>query len=203
MSILAFPAILAPSGVSWRLRALIQTHESPFDGSAQTLALPGARWGASVVWQSLRPAQARVMEAFLAQMAGRAGRFTFGPPHGPRQAVGTGAPVVNGTGQVGDLLSIRGWVADAQAFLVGDWLSFLDDVGRRRLHQVTADAVADGDGIASVQIAPPLRRSPPDGAPVEITAPLGVFKLAEDAPAISVRPPLLGSVTLEIEEALV
>lgn len=203
MTILTFPSILAPSGVSWRLRALTQTQESPFDGTAQTLALPGARWEASLTWQTLRPGHARLLEAFLSSLQGRAGRFTFGPVHGPRQASGTGTPVVNGAGQTGATLSTRGWAASAQAFLAGDWLSYTDTTGRRRLHQVTANSTADGSGVASFAVAPPIRRAGADGAAVEVSAPLGVFRLASDDATISVRPPLLGSVTLEIVEALV
>jgi hypothetical protein len=38
---------------------------------------------------------------------------------------------------------------------------------------------------------------------VNITAPVGVFMLTEDEASIAVRPPLLGSVSLEFLEALV
>lgn len=409
MTTVVFPSILAPSSASWRLRALTQTHTSPFDGSTQTLALPGARWEASLSWSTLPTAQARTLAAWLAARQGRAGRFRFGPyqammgrlaagiagrtnvlrnsrgngaptngivPNtsstttnlptnwqiigtvpsgltltcvgavtvdglsgvrfslagtpsstaawtlaverssaangGPAavagqvwagaasvrvvsgslsnigvfawrlnartaagatvgnadQSIGTPAtltrigqtytapattgvmvpgivfahanttaavsltfdlvapqlerasaatayietttgpvtvqegPYLNGAGQSGETLALRGWLADADAFRAGDWLSYLDTTGRARLHQVTADVVADGVGLASVPIVPPIRRAGADGAAVEVLAPFGFFHLAEDAVDISIRPPLFGSASFEIVEAL-
>jgi hypothetical protein len=200
---LTFPSIANPSGIAWRLRAPTQIHESPLDGTAQTLALAGARWEATLTWDWIGEGQSRLLEAFLARLAGRSGRFLYGPPHAPRQASGTGTPVVNGAGQSGSTLSIRGWSAAAQAFRAGDWLSYVDTAGRRRLHQVVEDSTANGSGVASVTIAPPIRRAGADGAAVEIAAPQGVFMLAGDATPITITPPFFGSASLDIVEALV
>ena len=54
-----------PSGVTWRLTALTQIHTSPFDGSTQTLRLPGARWSVSLSWQTLPEADWRQIDAFV------------------------------------------------------------------------------------------------------------------------------------------
>lgn len=203
MTVLTFPTLTrAPGGMSWRLRALTQTHTSPLDGTTQTLALPGARWAVTADWPSLMEADRRALEAFLARLGGRAGRFTFGPLHAPRRASGTGSPVINGAGQSGAALSIRGWASGAQAFRAGDFLSYTDTSGRLRLHMATADVTASGGGVASVPIAPPIRRAGLDGAAVEVAAPVGVFMLSEDEVGLSTRPPLLGSVTLDMVEAL-
>jgi hypothetical protein len=200
----SFPAILSPAEVGWRLRGRTQVHISPLDGTTQTLALPGSRWEASLFWPAMRRDDTRLLEAFLAQMRGMQGRFFYGPSHAPRRATGTGSPVINGASQTGATLSISGFAANAQAFLTGDWLSYTDTTGRARLHQATANSTANGSGVASVAIAPPIRRSGANGAVVNITAPVGVFMLAsDDVGEIRVRPPLLGSATLEIVEALV
>jgi hypothetical protein len=200
----AFPVIVNPSEMSWRLRARTQTHTSPFDGTVQTLALPGARWEASVSWRTLSIADSRTLAAFISSLGGVAGRFFYGPVHAPRRATGSGSPVINGASQTGSTLSTRGWSANAQAFLVGDWLSYTDTTGRRRLHQVTANVTANSSGVASVPIAPALRRSGADGAAVTITAPTGVFMLASDEEGqLSVRAPLLGAMTLNIVEAII
>lgn len=200
----AFPTIRRPSSVTWRLRARTQTHTSPLDGTTQTLALPGARWEATISWESLQPADYRTLEAFLASMAGMAGRFWYGPVHAPRRATGGGSPVINGASQTGSTLSVSGWSANAQAFLAGDWLSYTDTTSRRRLHQVTANVTANGSGVASVPIAPPIRRAGANGAAVTVTDPTGVFMLAsDDEGQMQVRPPLLGSVSINIVEAIV
>jgi hypothetical protein len=199
----AFPAIRNPSEVSWRLRARTQTHTSPFDGTVQTLALPGARWEATLTWRTLPPAEYRLLEAFLASLGGMAGRFFYGPIHAPRRATGGGSPAINGGSQTGSTLSISGFSASAQAFLAGDWLSYTDTSNRRRLHQVTANVTANGSGVASVPMAPAIRRAGANGAAVNIASPTGTFMLAsDDAGEIQVRAPLLGAVSISIVEAL-
>lgn len=200
----SFPAILTPAEVAWRLRGRTQTHTSPLDGTTQTLAMPGARWEASLSWPAMTRDDTRALEAFLAQMRGMQGRFFYGPVHAPRRATGGGSPVINGASQSGATLSIRGFTNSSQAFRVGDWLSYTDTTGRARLHQVTADVNANGSGVAAVPIAPPIRRAGADGAAVNVAAPVGVFMLADDAGGeIRVRAPLLGSAALQIVEALV
>lgn len=200
----AFPTIRLPAEVSWRLRGRTQMHTSPFDGSVQTLVLPGAAWEATLSWPALEQDDARALEAFLASMLGAAGRFFYGPPHAPRRATGSGTITINGAGQSGATLSVAGFGASAQAFLAGDWLSYEDTTGRRRLHQATGNVTANGSGVASVPIAPPIRRSGASGAAVNITSPTGVFRLAsDDAGEVRTRPLYIGSVSLSIVEALV
>jgi hypothetical protein len=203
MTTLTFPTIRQPSSVTWRLRSRTQTHTSPLDGTVQTLALPGARWEAALNWAAMEEADWRALAAFLARLGGQAGRFTFGPIHAPRRATGGGTPVVNGASQAGATLSVRGWSANAQAFLAGDWLSYVDTTGRARLHQVTADVTANGSGVASVPIAPAIRRSGANGAAVQVTAPVGVFRLGDDAQDVAVRPARFAAVAFDIVEALI
>jgi hypothetical protein len=202
---IGLPAIRRPAEAAEHLVGLTQTHQSPFDGSVQTLEMPGARWELTATWPTLGPDDRRVMAAFLASLRGKAGRFTFSPAQwSPRRASGGGSPVINGDFQTGTTLSTRGWTALGQAMRAGDWLSFVDTRGRRRLHLVLADVNADASGIAALQISPPIRRAGADGAVVEITAPSGIFMLPQDeAPQLNIRAPSLGQVTITMQEALV
>lgn len=203
MTVLTFPAIRRPSEASERLLGLTQTHESPFDGTMQTLEMPGARWEFTITWQTLSSDDRREMAAFLARLRGRAGRFTYGPFWSPRRATGGGTPVINGAGQSGEVLSTTGWAANAQVMRAGDWLSYVDTAGRRRLHQVVADATANASGVAALTISPPIRRAGADLAAVEIAAPIGTFMLPQDeAPGLNIRAPSLGQVTITMREAL-
>lgn len=203
MTVLTFPAIRRPSEASERLIGLTQTHESPFDGTMQTLEMPGARWEFTITWQTLSSDDRREMAAFLARLRGRAGRFTYGPFWSPRRATGGGTPVINGAGQSGEVLSTTGWAANAQVMRAGDWLSYVDTAGRRRLHQVVADATANASGVAALTISPPIRRAGADLAAVEIAAPIGTFMLPQDeAPGLNIRAPSLGQVTITMREAL-
>lgn len=204
MTVLTFPTIRRPSEASERLIGLTQTHESPFDGTMQTLELPGARWEFTVTWQTLSPDDRRELAAFLARLRGRAGRFTYGPFWSPRRATGGGTPVINGAGQSGVTLNTGGWVAGAQAMRAGDWFSYADTAGRQRLHQVVADATADGAGVAALIISPPIRRAGANGAALQIATPIGTFMLPQDeAPGMNIRAPSLGQVTITMREALV
>jgi len=204
MPVLTFPTIRRPSEAAEKLIGLTQTHESPFDGTMQTLEMPGARWEFTVTWQTLSPDDRRELSAFLARLRGRAGRFTYGPIWSPRRATGGGVPVINGAGQSGEVLSTIGWTANAQAMRAGDWLSYVDLGGRQRLHQVVADASANPSGIAALTISPPIRRAGSNGAAVEIAAPVGAFMLPQDeAPGLNIRPPSFGQVTITMREALV
>ena len=205
MTILTFPTIRRPSRASYRLRGNTQTHRSPLDGTEQTLEMPGAVWELTVSWESLDATDTRILAAFLADLRGAAGRFYYSPAvWSPRRAAGGGAPVVNGAGQSGAALITDGWTPSGQVALAGDWLSFDDALGRRRLHMATATAAANGSGQATIAITPPIRRAPSDNAPVEVAAPSGVFRLpTDDAPEMQLRPPMLGSVTLTMVEALV
>lgn len=176
---------------------------SPFDGTEQTLRMPGERWTATLAWEGLTQSEWRPLMAFLARLGGRAGRFTWSPPF-PRRASGLGAsgPVVAGAGQSGASLALSGWQASAQAFLAGDLLSWTDAAGRQRLHMATADVTATAGGTCTVPIAPPLRSSPVDGGAVEIVAPSAVFRLSQDRNPIDVVRGLIAGGSLDIEEAL-
>lgn len=201
---ISLPAIRRPAEASERLIGLTQTHESPFDGTVQTLEMPGARWELTATWPTLGADDRRLMAAFLASLRGRAGRFSFSPAQwSPRRATGGGSPVINGDFQTGATLSTRGWTALAQVMRAGDWLSYVDTRGRRRLHLVLADASADGNGAAVLSISPPIRRAGADGAAVDVVTPAGVFMLPQDeAPGLNTRAPSFGQVTITMREAL-
>lgn len=204
MPVLTFPIIRRPAEAAERLIGLTQTHESPFDGTLQTLEMPGARWEFTVTWPTLSPDDRRELAAFLARLRGRAGRFTYGPFWSPRRATGGGVPLINGAGQSGEVLSTSGWTPSVQVMRAGDWLSYVDTGGRQRLHQVVADASANGSGVAALTISPPIRRAGANGAAVEIAAPIGTFMLPQDeAPQMNIRAPSLGQVTITMREALV
>jgi hypothetical protein len=207
LTILTFPTLSrTPSGASFRLRGNTQTHRSPLDGTTQTLEMPGAVWEISVRWESLTEADWRGLSAFLANLRGRAGRFTFSPAiFAPRRGTGTGTPVILNANDTGSDIFTSGWTASApDVFKAGDWLSYTDTIGRTRLHMATADVSAGGGGGATVQITPPVRVAGAASAPIEVAAPIGVFMLSDDgAPEVEIRAPRLGGIAITMVEALV
>ena len=69
MPVLAFPTIRRPSEAAEKLIGLTQTHESPFDGTMQTLEMPGARSRSS----SVAPFTARLVPKCISSAFLRAG----------------------------------------------------------------------------------------------------------------------------------
>lgn len=87
------------------------------------------------------------------------------------QAIDFGAtPVIDGAGQLGTNLAVRGLPAGA-AWPGGLFLSF-DFNGRKYLHQTTSDVVASPAGKAVLTISPMLRVSPVDGQGLYLDPPL-------------------------------
>jgi hypothetical protein len=136
-------------------------------GAAQRLNRLGNRFALTVECAPAPGDAGRIFFARLAKavtagaiMAFRQPWLTIGAP---------GAPVVNGSGQSGSVLNLRGFTAGYQA-REGQFFSLIHG-GRRYLHQWAADATANGAGVLSAAITPMLRVSPADGAVVEVAQP--------------------------------
>lgn len=220
---LSFPTgIIGPGEAQIGLRANTQSGgRSPFTGTESTLVMPGARWEATLTYQLYAgltgpsAGQAQVLSAFLSRLRGRAGRFTWSPTiamptRGVAPSVG-GSAVINGANQTGDVLSTRGWPPNtANIFMPGDFLAWSDPTGRAQLHQVfgltgggASGVPSNASGICNVAISPSIRRSPNDGDPLNVGAPIGVFRLAEDGVRQKHLPGYVVQFTINIEEALV
>lgn len=137
------PVFLLPSRLTLAPVANTQSGgRSPFDGSEQTLELPGQRWTASLGWDGLTEDEWRPLLAFLASLGGRAGRFFWGPPVPRRGDAGSTdgrTPRVLDANQLGRSLTTTGWGASGFAARAGDMIGFTAANGRRALHMVTAD----------------------------------------------------------------
>ena len=215
MTILAFPAgLLGPTDVQLSLRGNTQSGgRSPFDGTEQTLELPGAVWVASVTFrlhageQAPYAGQAQVLEAFLASLRGRAGRFTWAPPRrrrGVAQSIagGQAARQIDGGSQTGSGIITKGWpVSTADLYLPGDAIGWLDPTGRAQMHMVTAAVGSTGGGGATVSITPPIRRSPANDAAL-LADPAPVWRLTSDTQRIRHMPNQMVEFQFEIEETL-
>lgn len=191
MTILTFPTLRRGLGpgepFSWRKLSNTQVFDSPLTRSVQTLALPGARWACTAIWQNLTPEDSALARAFLYSLRGRAGRFTlhnFGRP-GPR-GTAAGTPLVAGAGQTGATLNTDGWSAGA-TLLAGDFVGVNGE-----LRCVVADATADGAGLMALTLDEPLRASPADNAALTTTRPTCVMRLTSDDIESSFKRSVLG-----------
>lgn len=80
-----------------------------------------------------------------------------------------GTPVVNGAGQSGTSINLRGFTPGYIA-KEGYWLTIIEGAGAY-LHSVAATATANGSGTMTLQIEPPLRVPFADGRTVNFAAP--------------------------------
>lgn len=200
MTTFAFPTLSIPtfSTLDWWLDPNTQVFESPLDKSVQTLELPGSRWRFSGVFNVLQEPDAALLEGFLAQLRGRANRFTMYNQSRPvpRGTVNLSGVLVNGNQAAGTTLNIK-TAGAAKTLLIGDYIGVNGEV-----KIVVANATADGSGNASVTFEPPLRAAVTDGMAVTTNQPTATFMLASPSDLRwSKMPPYLSTYTLEALES--
>lgn len=166
-----YPA--APAEVTWKLRQPSQANRSEFTGTRRVTILAEApRYSAAVKYPPIVGREAfRPWRVALASLQGRAGTFHLAAGEGPQQ--GVGQPVVDGAGQIGTTLRIRGCFRSGVA-RAGWSLS----VGGR-LHEIVTAGVADADGKLTVSVVPYIAGLP-DGEPIEMVRPFGLMSLSDD-----------------------
>lgn len=197
MTTLTWPTLTrsAPAECEWTLEANTQSFTSPLSRATQTVEMPGARWRVSFTLQNLQEADTALLDAFRAQLRGRAGRFYlhhFARPL-PRGTL-RGIPLVKGADQTGTTLIIDGCTVGA-TLKAGDYFAMNDE-----FKIVVADATADGAGEMTLTFEPPLRASPADNAPVTVESPKATFMLTDDAMRTITRAPLFSDIAIDAVE---
>lgn len=206
MAVLTPPAEFVPS--RFTLAPVSNTQSggrSPFTGSLQTLEMPGQRWAASLQFEGLTAEEWLPILAFLAQLGGQAGRFDWAPPwparRGTAAAGAAPGPRVATAGQTGKTIQTTGWAAGGLVARAGDLIGWADPAGRPALHMVTGDVAASA-GTVAIPIAPMIRRAPAANAPLVYPAPPARWMLTANRTPLDIRPGMVASGSVEIEEAL-
>lgn len=163
------PDTPAPNGATPTLLdfGLVQR---PASGAAlQIIDRPGSRWQWEITYPVMKADTARKFTAQLSK-AKRQGLRIEIPLLGIKQGL-PGSPVVNGAGQAGTTLSVRGLTAN-YAFKEGYWLTIIDSDDTYYLHQISAAGVANGSGVATMSIEPALRVPFADGDMILLAKPM-------------------------------
>lgn len=129
---------------------------------------PGNRFRAAISFPLMKPAEAAIFVSRLLRAKSSFIRLPW-PLLGISQG-SPGSPVVNGAGQAGTAIALRGLTPSYQ-FREGYWISIIGG-GNHFLHNVTNAVTANGSGQATVSIVPPLRFPFPDGAVVNVAQPM-------------------------------
>lgn len=205
MSYPAYPRKLVPQGLDWTLVSNTQVFRSPLTGSAQTTELPGARWTGNLTFPAWSREKAQQLAAFLFAQAGQAGRFWL-PMWGQIYPIGAarvlpGAPTVSGPNQTGKTLICAGAPPNVPRWLkAGDYVQIGND-DRAELKIVTDDIGTAADGTFLLKFAPPLRRSPPNAAPIITAYPSALVMLSDPKTAASYKVGQRMEFTVGVEEA--
>lgn len=157
-------------------------NESPFTKARQVYLWPGERWEAELTLVPLKEKDAGAWRALFMQLDGTVGTFLAGTPARP-YSLGVagwnpGTPLVDGAGQTGESLSIKGLPASRARYLVaGDFIQ-LGSGSTTRLHMVVADVDSDSSGKATLTLRPRIKTAPADNAAVVVANALGIWSLA-------------------------
>ncbi len=164
-------------------RVAAGANKSPFTFQRQVFLWPGDEWFGELSLVPLALADAGPFHAFFMSLDGPVGTFLLGDPL-RRTPLGTaaalpGTPVVNGAGQTGETLNVRGLpVSRPNYLLAGDYVQ-LGAGSSTRLHLVTQTVDSNGSGQAALNLRPRVKTAPGDGAAVTVTGTRGIWSLAD------------------------
>ena len=177
---ITYPLSLPSAGASRRVlfyaTTAVSTSRSPFSFVSQYQEFAGQAWGAEVTLRNMLRPEAEQWNSFLLKLNGPRGTFLLGDylARTPRGGV-AGSPVVDGAGQLGQQLAVRGFAPGAPGVLLeGDYIEL-----NQRLYKVLVDASADSSGKCVLDIWPRLRSASVDGQVLITTDCRGLFRLAK------------------------
>ena len=189
-----WPGELKPQENEFFLVSVTRQFESPFTGASETLEFPGAKWNVSLKFKNLTREKMRLLEVTLLQLRGAANRIRI-PDHAVKRAGVGGSATVNGGGQLGRVLMVKGAPANSAYLKTGDYFEVNGELKR-----MIADAPADASGNAVLRFEPALRKAPPANAPVNTDNPAVTVRLEKDDGGKVKRVPMFGSVSLDFVE---
>jgi hypothetical protein len=149
----------------------------PTGGEELFVERKGGRFGAGITYPPMRADRAAVLISRLTEawFSGSLVRVEY-PLVGVSQGT-PGEPVIDGAGQSGRTINLRG-LNPGYIAKEGYWLTIVDQNGRGYLHNNRSLVHADADGNAAVIISPEVRWPFLDGAMVRIAKPTIEGKVA-------------------------
>lgn len=202
VSIIELPSTPAPKQVQLEMNNLVAAPNNPFTGAPlQVLAWPGGDyWTAQIALPKLRRGtEVATWAAFLAECRGRMNTFLLGDSsYKGVQGHPLGVPVVNGAhSPMATALNVKGFTASRYRHLLpGDYLQL-----GYRLHRVLNVVNSDSSGHANISIWPSLRDPLTDNQSINLNAPVGLFRMADNKQSVLVDETLMGAVSFNVVEA--
>jgi hypothetical protein len=176
---LTLPSAPAFQKARWSLKRVTAVSESPFTGQQQVYDYGYALWTATLTLPPMLRADAANWEAFMMKLHGRVGTFLLYDPDAktPQGGVTTSA-TLEGAVAIGDYtIGIDTNNANmTNVFKAGDYIQ-IGSAAAAKLYMIVDNANSNGDGVATVNIEPPIKVAASDGAAVDYTSAVGVFRM--------------------------
>ncbi len=193
-----FPISPAPSSMS--IRSVMPTRVSvSHSGKRNVRSRAAQRYALKLSWSNRTRAEMAPILAFIEQQRGQYGNFTI-TLAGQLTPLGSwaGAPVVDGAGQTGYTLNLKGFTPlAANVARAGDLITLSGDT---KVYRVAADVSADGTGRAAVTLVQALLASPADNAAVTSSSVPFTMACAADIAETPIKPPMLFDFALDLVE---
>ena len=156
-------------------------------------------FGWQLTWKNLKRAEYAVIEPFLLAQRGQFGIFTFIPPiHSVPLGSWAGAPLVNGASQSGRTLAVDGFSPSQTVAKAGDFFK----LAANKVYKLTADAISDVSGNATLTFEPALMTSPANNeALVYNNVPFTVCLMSDNLES-PLSPPSLYDIVIDLVESL-
>ena len=168
----------------WSYTANTQTFTSTFTNSTQTVGLSGLLWNATINYAILDEAQYNILNPFMMQLRGQAGRFYLSPAIYEND-LATGVTVTTA-----DKINIT-LSTPVPGLKVSDYVSANDE-----LKMIVAKA-----DDSNYTVGHPFRATFA-GIPIELNNPTVIMKLADDNYDMNFTPPLIQNVSFSVVEAI-
>lgn len=201
---LSLPALDKFRSVTLRRRVVAGKQSSPFTLKRQVQLYTGERWEGEVSLVPMRGRDYADWNGLFLSLDGPVGTFLMGDP-ARRIPVGAmaqlpGTPLVDGGGQTGEALNVKGAPAGIARWAArGDYIQ-LGSGSTTRLHMVAQDAATDSAGKTTLYLRPRVKAAPGNNDPVVVRDTLGIWTLVASEHHWSVDATGLASITFAVEE---
>lgn len=200
---ISLPSAPGFTRVSIRPRSAVGMFASPFTYQQQVFAHQGQAWSGEFELPPMTRAEAAPWVAALVSLNGTEGTFYFGDPAWTTaRGTATGTPVIKGAAETGYDIDTDGWTAGVTGILkAGDWVQ-IGTTTSAKLHMVMVDANSDGSGNSTLTLWPRVRTAFADNAPLTVTSPKGIWRVAGGVPWGVSTDALIYGLTVQCMEAL-
>lgn len=209
MSVISLPAAALSACGTIRFELMrVQSLLTTLSGISQVTSFADKRWQAQLNVNPQFASDLRAWALAIDQLSDINNVLALTPPYyeGPSTGYSGLSPTVDGSGQAGTSLAVKGLSLSSAILLAGDFISF--DVtsplgnANRQLIKVASNVNSNGSGNATIQLVTPIRQSPADNAAVNITTPSAFFGLSTPRSAVDYRPAKYSEFVLELVERI-